>query len=512
MHEVATLVDSTQGQVEQQSTRELRIAALFIQDVLSSDPPFADYIQRMLEGLVLKNALLFANINLKKRQFTDLEVFFDTGFLFRAVGLANEPYVEAAREAISFLRDAAARTAVLAITIDEMRSILSAIERQIGTTSGIRHRRPTELFRYLVSRRYRPSDVAQAASLIESNIRQLGLVVRPVPKHIPRYTLDEAALAKILMREDQTDIDPRIDHDMKAATGILTLRRGRVAYSLDDARAVFSTTTSLVVRNVTMWYRSQGGYGVPPVIHQAALSNVAWLKNPGAAASRLKRSELVALCAAALRPTPEMWKRFTDELRRLRDSQALTSDEEVAVLTSYLTDRRLAEIEDEEEIDAETVVEIVERVRESYSAEAARQAEQAAREKEDELMGRVTAAENAARDYETARRSAAEMAQKSEEGRRQLELRIIGNISRIARAVGIGYHWGLGIAIAGGIVFGLPGLSSVSSFWAQMLAMVFLGVFALLTFVNLHLGLSAVDFRRRMESYVERQLKAWWLI
>jgi len=515
LHEVAILIDSTSDAlataVEEQSTRELRTAALFIQNVLSSDPPCAEYIQRMLEGLVLKNALLLANINFKKRQFTDLEVYFDTGFLFRAVGLANDPYVEAAREAISLLRETNAATSVLDITIDEMQRVLSAVERLIGTPSGIRQLRPTELVRYLVSRRYRTSDIAEAASLIERNLKQLGLVVRPVPKHIPRFTLDEVKLAGILMREDQTDIDPRVDHDMKAVTGVLTLRRGRVAYSLDDAHAVFATTTGLVVKNVTMWYRAQGQYGVPPAVHQSGLTNIAWLKNPGAAASRLKRNELVALCAAALRPTPKIWKRFTEELRRLRDSEVLTSDEQVAVLTSRLTDMRLAEIEDEDEIDAETVVEIIERVREAYSAEASRQAEQAAHTKEVELMGRIADAETVARDHEHAGRVAAEMAHQSEEGRRQLELRVIANIRLITHAIGFVLHWGLGIVIAAGILLGLGEFSIVSSFWARISAGVFLALFALLSFVHLHLGLSALNLRRQVESYVERKLKTWWL-
>ena len=511
LHEVAILVDTPSDRLtaaaEQQSTRESRTAALFIQGALSSDPPLAGYIQRMLEGLVLKNALLLANINLTKRQFTGLEVFFDTVFLFRVVGLASEPYVEAAREAIAVLRDANAGTSVFDITIDEMRRVLSAVERLIGTTSGVHQLRPTDLVRFLVSRRYRPSDVAEAAALLDRNIRQLGLVVRSVPAHIPRFTLDEVELAKVLMRGDQTDIDARVDHDMKAVAGVLTFRRGRVAYSLDNARAVFSTTSGLVVNNITAWYRGQQAHGVSPVIHQAGLSNIAWLKNPGAAATRLKRSELVALCAAALRPTPQIWKRFTDELRRLRDSQVLTSDEEVAVLTSRLTDMRLAEIGDLEDLDSDTVADIVERVREGFATEA----EQVSHAREEELKSRLAAAESTARDYESAGRSADEMAQKSEEARRQLELRVIGKVDSIARGVGISCHAALAIAIGAGILLGLTGFSIVSSFWAKIAAGAFIVVFTLLNFVDLHLGLSAADLRRKLESYVERTLKAWWL-
>ncbi len=482
VNEVAILVEpgpeALATAAEQQSTRELRTVALFIRKVLDSEPAFAEYVQRMLEGLILQNALLLKNINLKRRQFKDLEVFFDTSFLFRAMGLASAPSVSAAREALTVLRQVNARISVFSKTIEEMQRVLAAIERLIGTPAGIRELRPTGLIRFLIAGRYRPSDVAKASALLDRNIRQLGFTVRSLPRRIPRYTLDEGDLARCLMREGQTDIDPRVDHDVNVVAAVLTLRAGRISYSLDDARAIFATPTSLVVKNVTKWYRGQQLEGVPPLIHQIGLSNIAWLKNPGDVATQLKRHELVAMCAAALRPTPQMWKRFTDELRRLKDSGDLTSDEEIAVLTSRLTDARLAEVEDEDDVDADTVVDIVERVRESYAEEVA---------------------------------TATERALRSGEEKRQLELRIIRNTNLIAGWVGRVCYWGLGVIVAVGIVLSLPGLGLTSSFWAQVLAGVVLAIFALLNFVDLHTGLSVAHLRKRLESYVARKLTSWWL-
>lgn len=193
--------------VSQHGTRESRVVALFVQRVLKSEPILAEYIQRMLEGLVLQNALLLRDVDLSRRRFKDLEVFFDSAFLFRVVGLASRAYVTAARESLAALRATSAGVSVWTKTIEEMQRVLAAIERLIGTSAGVRVLYRTELVRFLLSERYTPSQVAQASVLIERDIRRLGVTIRSQPERIPRYTLGEADLARRLMRPDQTDVD-----------------------------------------------------------------------------------------------------------------------------------------------------------------------------------------------------------------------------------------------------------------------------------------------------------------
>ena len=354
------------------------------------------------------------DVAISSRRFRDLEVFFDTGFLFRAVGLGSEPDVAAAREALVVLHGVNARLAVFQKTIEEMQRVLAAIERLFATPNGIKQLRPTPVVRFLLSRHYQPSQLVQASSLLERNLRQLGLTVRALPRRVPQYVLDEADLSSRLLREDQTEIDSRITHDVDVVAGILTLRAGRTVYTLDDARAVFVTTTALVVKNATKWHRAQGQEGVPPVIHQLGLSNVARLKRP-AAATQLKRHELVALCSAALRPTPRMWRRFTDELRTLKEARELTSDEEIAVLTSRLTDFRLSEVQDEDDVDTGTVRDVVERVRDSFVEEAGKRLVQALSTKERELSETIATVKAEAQRHEEAGRAATERAHQSEE-------------------------------------------------------------------------------------------------
>ncbi len=191
------------------SRRESAVVARFLHDVFRSEPQITDYVQRMLEGLVLQNALLLKEIDLVRRKFRALEVFFTTGFLFRALGLVDQAGSMAARETLHLLRLTGARFGVFEKTIEEMKRILQVYERYLGNSEGISRLRPTDVTRYFLANRYRPSDVTMVIALLEKNIRDLGMAIRPFAPHDPRHTLDEASLSQRFRRAEETDREPR---------------------------------------------------------------------------------------------------------------------------------------------------------------------------------------------------------------------------------------------------------------------------------------------------------------
>jgi hypothetical protein len=177
-------------------------------------------------------------------------------------------------------------------------------------------------------------------------------------------------------------------HDIACVAGVLTYRGGHRSDSLDDAKAIFVTTSGITTRCVSDWYSAQGGRGLSPIMHYLLLSNLAWLKRP-ASAAQLKLHELVALCAAALRPSRGAWDAFLSHLRKLRDSGVLSSDEVTAIVATDLTDRLLVEEGVDEDSDAATLSEVVERLKASYRGAAEveiNKARQAAQQSEAETL------------------------------------------------------------------------------------------------------------------------------
>jgi hypothetical protein len=344
--------------------------ALFLRDVITAERESSQILSEMLEGWVLQSTLLLKDVSATTRKFKDLRVAFDSRLLFSALGLQGDDLERSTLELIGLLADTGAVLEVFEPTIDEMRRILAVYEEKIGTTEGRLTLHPTDLTRYLISKRYRPSDVRQVAGLLEVNIRKIGFNLRELPERVPEHTLDEIDLGKRLANEDGNEKSDRVVHDVDCIAAILTERKGRTSDSLDTAGAVFVSDSGSTIWTVRGWYAAHQGRGCAPIIHVLAISNFAWLKRP-ASASKLKVHELMALCSAALRPSPEAWQHFIDHLRKLEADGELNHEEITAIVASELTDNLLAERGIDAESDATSLTEVVERVKSGYEEDSA---------------------------------------------------------------------------------------------------------------------------------------------
>jgi hypothetical protein len=373
-HHIALAADDSSSVQEsddedEETTPEQIATAAFLRDVVVAGGESADVLQEMLEGFVLQNTLLLKDISLAGRRFRDLHVFGDSVLLFGALGLRGPSTQTAVCELLSLLRETGAVLDVFQPTIGEMRGVLRAYEERLGTSTGRAQLIRSDLTHYFLAKRATPADVRQESAQVESNLRSLGFNIRDTPERKPESTLDEGALGRLLSKPGDDENEPRVVHDVDCVAGVLTYRRSHTSDSLDEAKAVFATTSSLTVKHTIQWYRDQGGRGFPPIIHYIALSNYAWLKKP-ASASRLKLHELVALCTAALRPSRGAWKRFVEHLRKLEESGDLSSDEVTAIVASDLTDVALTEADIDDDSDASSITEVIDRVKAGYKETA----------------------------------------------------------------------------------------------------------------------------------------------
>ncbi len=370
---------------ESRSHGKSRLLIRFVKDVVPLNDRLTSILQRMLEGFVLQNALVLNDIGSAKRKFKDLAVYLDTRLVLQALGYQGKASQVATNEMIAMLKRAGARVAVFDATIKEIRGLLSFYQQRLGTAEGRNSLNPNALTRFLLINQYTPSDVVQISALLNQAVQEAGLTIKPVPSRIPRYTLDESDLARRLAKTDAPEYEPRVWHDVDCVASVLTLRRSILPEDIDDAKAIFVSATGLVIRNVTEWYRRQldtehrngkADRVVPPVVHHFAISNAAWLKFP-AAGQKLKIHELIALCSAALQPSPKTWGKFKRHLRDLQDSGVVSSDETAAILVNQFTDVGLSRLEDhstdDTDIDSDSMDEVIARVRASYASVAKEQ-------------------------------------------------------------------------------------------------------------------------------------------
>jgi len=354
-----------------------RLVARFIMERCLRSAELRPALEALTEGIVLQDTLLLRDIPEAAQRFQDLVVVFDTLILFAALDLAGVANGIAAKEGLTLLRETGARTVAFRQTVDEMRRILAVYEQHLATTEGRLTLYPTPLTQHVLTAKLSPADIRVISATLENRLAKAGITVRDIPPHNPRFTLDEAALAQCLVDTKNPSTDtPRIRHDVDCVAGVLTLRGGRTSTTLERSVAIFCSSTGQVIRNVQQWYSAQQEQGIPPILHQAALTSIAWLKKP-AAAPNVKLSELAALCVAAMRPTRDTWKKLVETLRRLRTDGAISDDETAAIVASELTEPLLARLDDEFEPDSDSIQEAVERVRESYRQQASLAADEA---------------------------------------------------------------------------------------------------------------------------------------
>lgn len=453
-----------------------RVVARFVTQECLARPELRTTLERLVVGLVLKNALLLQDLSLAAQRFVDLQVFLDSQILFSLLGLTGNADAIATTEVVSLLKDTGAIPSAFDVTLAEMQRVLAMLEDHLGTSEGRLSLRQTPLVRHVLTSGMRPTDVRILSASLERRLRDAGVQIRETPRRNRDFTLDEAKLAEVLVDRSGDVQQPRIKHDVDCVAAVLTLRSGKRPRRLEMAHAVFASASPAVIRNVSAWHRGQGESGLSPILDIRALANVAWLKRPASARS-LKVHELVALCAAALRPSRETWEKFVRNLKDLRADGSLADAETVAIVASELAEPILAEWEDDREPDAASIHEAIDRVKDAYRDEGRRTVMQMMQE------ARTQATEAQQRAAVTRARQVA-----TDEHLR-------------ARAVAIGRGVGTTAAVlimvvgVAAILVALPGVIEAASGWMRWVARGLLGASAILTSWGLWSGFNVLALR-----------------
>lgn len=464
-----------------------RMVARFITTECLPSPELKASLEGLTEGVVLQDALLLRDIAQLGQRFRGLTVAMDTPILLAALDLYGTAEGLATRDFLASLRDVGAITVAFDRTIHEMRRILAVYEDRLATAQGRLSLYPTPLTQYFLTQRASPSDVKTISATLERRLGSLAIPIRELPPRETDYTLDEEALANAL--RDPSDPDertdtPRIRHDINCTAGVLTLRRGATASSIERAAAIFCTTSGRTIGSIQNWYAEQGGMGIPPIIHQYALSSIVWLKRPRAAAG-VKLYELAALCGAALRPSSRTWTRFIENIEKLRKDGTLSDDEAVAIVASELTQPLLARLDDESEPDADTIQEAIDRILQTYRV----QAEKASKDAIRTAQGEATLARSEAAEASEQLAAVVSVAR--------------GRAGRLGRTVSMLVYWGLVAIVVAAALLSLPGVAPTPAL--QFASWVIIGLGLVVGVTSQIIGYSLADLRERVASWVENK-------
>ncbi|MGH8652781.1 MAG: hypothetical protein ACREYE_11705 [Gammaproteobacteria bacterium] len=367
--------DSPLERTARSKRKLIRTIARFISEQCLTSEQLRSSLEELVDGMVLQDTLMLRDVSSVGPWFRGLQVALDTPVLFAAIHLYGAASSVATNEGLTLLREAGAVTFAFKQTVSEMRRILKPYESRLGTVQGqLDLRRSSPLTEHCLSNRLGPSDIYIISETLEKRLEVQGVSVREMPERNVRFTLNEGALAEALVDRYHDRYQQRILHDVACVVGVHTLRAGRhVSSMIETSGAVFCTTSGQVIHNIQECY-AQEEDGAPPIVHQFALSSLAWFKKP-AAARGVKLHELADVCAAVLRPTPETYQKFTDTLRNLWKSKVYLDNATVAILSSRLVGELLAKIDEDMEPDADTMTQTIERILQLETEAAVRQAQ-----------------------------------------------------------------------------------------------------------------------------------------
>lgn len=369
------------------SQKEQFVVAKYIQHLQETQSSKLEYLERVIKGNLLANAVFLTDPSTYQRKFRDTTVFFDAPLVVYALGYTGEPRKWPVIELIDLLKAHGAHLAIFRHSYEEIIGILAACAERVRQKQFRDSYGPS--IEYFISKGYSETDVMMFIEKLDSNLVKLGLTVSDKPPYKEHaHVIDEAAFSKYLRGQVGYQKDLSLERDKDSIAAIVRLRRGETHIAIEECRAIFVTAN----RHLACCSRQYEGFnyqpGTAPLgITDYELTNLVWLKDP-AIAPELPRKRIIADCYAATQPSERLWVKYLEAIDRLERQSKITSDDYFLLRHSIQAKSELMErtLGDETAFAEGTVAEILSSIQERLHAEDVARANAEALAKQEALI------------------------------------------------------------------------------------------------------------------------------
>ncbi|MFA5831331.1 MAG: DUF1542 domain-containing protein, partial [Candidatus Paceibacterota bacterium] len=337
---------------ESQSARY--IVAKYIHQVKKSDDTLFKILVDVAVGVALANTLIYGeSIDGEAGNINGLNIYFDTGFLFKLMGMNGPEQEQAFAELTQDLISAGAKLFVFQHTYDEMMGILTNAAYRIQE-GYYDINKASRALKYFLNENFSASEVEMFLIKVSKTLEKFNIVKISKPEYSKNevFQINEEELKNEIISLykksdpffDEIQKDETINKDIASIYSICKLRQGHVAYTLKDASHVFVTTNSnLAWVSNTVQSADNVKASIPPCINDVLMGTLVWLQQP-AKTFDLNEKKLIADAYAAMQPDKYLIERFIKEIEILQKEGGLNGDEVYLLRTQRAAYTLLSEI------------------------------------------------------------------------------------------------------------------------------------------------------------------------
>jgi len=395
------------------ASRQMKyLLADFINETHNIQPQVFNSIIEVCVGYVLANTILYAeNFAKFKGKLRNLELYLDTRFILRFLGIEGELYRGVYTDLALSINEQNAKLFIFRHTFDEIMGIFRSCLKWISH-SEYDPTKASSVLQYFIANSKNESDIHQYIVNIETRLDEYNISIKDSPNFTltPEFQIDENTLREHIIDVysrslyfDETEKQATINRDIKSISSIFHLRRGRIPQTIKQAGVFFVTTNGTLAAVCMSFERelAQQQFHIPVCVTDTFIGTLIWMQSPVKWAS-LNEKKFIADCLASLQPDALFVKKLILEATKLKESGRIDDDEFLAVSRSYFIQDMLMQktLGDSESISAERIEDILQKIK-SDSAYIPEQQLKREKEKRQQLESQISVYEHSIRERDS---------------------------------------------------------------------------------------------------------------
>lgn len=327
----------------------------FIQHAHQNDPTSFKYLVDVAIGHALSATLLYEHFEVFQGKLKDVEIHFDTPWIFELLGIKGKAKQEMAIELLELLKAEDAKLRILDINKGELRTNLEIckkdFERAKNDKAGHTY---SDCLLYGITE----TDIERLIMKLDEILLAYGIQENQVSDYNANkvYQIDDNELYDTIIltyeerrgsnsenqkkegkegekaEEDRTN--NTVWRDVDSLSGMYRSRMGVMPKSLKECKALFVTTNSSLALASRRFEKKHNktNHTIPTCVTDSFLGTIIWLATP-AKAQNVAEKKLIADSYALIEPSDELITKYLDELEKLKTQKVITDDEYILLRT-----------------------------------------------------------------------------------------------------------------------------------------------------------------------------------